>query len=158
MNTSINAIASGTADSATLNVVLSTIDEYDELEYYYQDLLYHLTLSDYLPDVDVFFTVKPLTDMAEIRDPIYSNSNIVLSKGEAELNLHTYTVLGKDLLLATHIPEIEPGDFIGYVSKIRNSHKKSQVLSFTISGSQEDIGTASLINDIQIAEYRELFK
>lgn len=151
----INAVSYGVADSS-LNVVLTPVDEYDTVELYYQDLPYHLSLSVILGDeydegITRYFKVKPLTDISEIRHPIYNNSNIVLMRGEAELNLHTYCRLNKELVLGVHLPTVEAGDIISYQSTRRNKTEKSQILSQTISGD-----TDSIITKVQVATYTEL--
>lgn len=153
----VNPVATGEADEYTLDVVLSYVDEYEgDVAFYYSDLLVHLYLSEIISGTRQF-KVNPLTDIAELRHPIYNNSNIIISKGEAELNLHTYMVLKKGLVLGTHLPELEPGDVISLTSTRRGTtEKKSQVLSETISGSISGSGEASLVNTIQIADYKEL--
>ena len=152
-----NAVASGTADSDTFTVLLTDSDEYDEttLELYYQDYPFHFSLSENNTGVRKF-KVKPLTDLSEIRHPIYNNSNIALSRGEAELNLHTYAVLGREIVLGTHLPELEVGDAVELTSVRRNKTEISQVLSQTISGEVSDNGESSLITSIQVANYLEL--
>jgi hypothetical protein len=159
MLASENPVAYGEADPITYEVVLSYIDEYDgtTMEFYYQDFSYHLVLSDELASVHQF-RVRPFTDLEELRHPIYNNSNIVLSRGEAELNLHTFTVLGRELVLGEHIPEMEPGEVVDLTSTRRNVAQKSQILSQTIEGSVGDDGTASLTNTIRIANYTELYR
>lgn len=156
-----NPIALGTADSTTLEVVLTTLDEYDEydelLGFYYQDMAIHLRLSVSLA-IAHYFKIKPFTDLYEIRHPIYNNTSIVLSRGEAELNLHTYSITGKELVLGTHIPTIEAGDVVNYTSTRRNTSIKSQVLSQTISGEVSDNGECSLVNTLQVANYTELYR
>jgi hypothetical protein len=152
-----NAVAYGVADSSR-NVVLYPVDEYDTLELYYEDLPYHLSLSTILGDeydegITRYFKVKPLTDISEIRHPIYNNSNIVLMRGEAELNLHTYCRLNKELVLGVHLPTAEAGDIISYQSARRNKTEKSQILSQTISGD-----TDSIITKISVATYTELVR
>ena len=153
----VNPVATGIADSTTLEVVLSYIDEYDDLEFYYQDYSYHLVLSANVTS-DRKFCIKPFTDLGEIRHPIYNNSNIVLSRGEAELNMHTFTVLDRELVLGTHIPEMEIGEVVDFTSVRRNITEKSQILSQTIAGQVSDNGDASLINTIRVANYMELYR
>lgn len=157
MTNGINAVAYGVADSDR-NVVLYPIDEYDTIELYYQDLPYHLSLSAILGDeydegITRYFKVKPLTDISEIRHPIYNNTNIVLMRGEAELNLHTYCRLNKELVLGVHLPTVEAGDVINYQSTRRNKTEKSQILAQTISGD-----TDSIVTKISVATYTELVR
>jgi hypothetical protein len=157
MTNSANPIAIGSADSIN-QVYLTYVDEYEgDVELYYQDFLFHLSLSSTSGSGRI--KVKPLTDMSEIRHPIYNNSNIVLSKGEAELNLHTNVVIKRELVLGTHIPELENGEVVNFTSNRRGSiGEKSQVLSQTISGSVSEDGAASLINTIQVANYMGLYR
>ena len=157
MTEGINAVAYGVADSDR-NVVLYPVDEYDSIELYYQDLPYHLSLSAILGDeydegITRYFKVKPLTDISEIRHPIYNNTNIVLMRGEAELNLHTYCRLNKELVLGVHLPTAEVGDTVSYQSARRNKTEKSQILSQTISGD-----TDSIVTKISVATYTELVR
>ncbi len=155
MEANVNPVAEGTAND-DLEVYLSYVDEYEgDVTLYYQDVTYHLTLSGTVAGVR-YFKVKPLTDLSEIRDPIYNNSNIVLSRGEAELNIHTYTILGKDITLATHIPEMEVGEKIKFTSVRRKKTKIGQILSHTIEGTLGRDGETSLINTVKTAEYMEL--
>jgi len=153
LNTGTNAVATGIIDYDTLTVIL--YDGTTALPFYYTDYPYHFTISEY-PIENVQFKINPLTDISEIRHPIYNNSNIVLSKGEAELNLHTYSVLKKELVLGTHLPELEIGDTVEFISTRRASTNNSQVLSQTISGEVSDNGKSSLITTIRIANYLEL--
>jgi hypothetical protein len=155
----LNAIAVGTADADSLETVLTYVDEYEgDFEFYYQDVAFHVSLSEVIAG-DRYFKIKPLTDLAEIRHPIYNNSTIILMRGQAELNLHTYTILGRELLLGSHIPEMEPGDVVDLTSTRRNvTSEKSQILGQTITGSISEDGTASLINSIKVANYTELYR
>jgi len=151
-----NPEAYGFVDADTLQVVLTSYDEYETMEYYYDDFECHLSLSE-IPSGTRLFKVKPLTDMSEIRHAIYNNTNITISRGEAELNLHTYSVNGRELVLGTHIPTLECGDNVDLTSTRRNkTAEKSQVLSQTISGSVEDSGETFLITTINVATYTEL--
>jgi len=153
-----NPIASGLVDATTLEVVLEYVDEYNVMEYYYDDWLCHLTLSA-IPTGTRLFKVKPLTDMSEIRHAIYNNSNITISRGQAELDLHTYSTNGREVVLGTHIPELECGDVVDLTSTRRNkTAEKSQVLSQTISGSVGDSGETFLLNTLSVATYTELFR
>jgi hypothetical protein len=158
MEGEINPIAEGEADEDSLQVFLSYIDEYEgDVDFYYQDIPFHLSLSNLYSNGT--FQIKPLTDLSEIRHPIYNNSNIVLSRGEAELNLHTNVVKKRELILGVHLPEIESGDSIRLTSARRDIvQENSQILEQTISGSVSDDGTASLINTINVANYMELFR
>jgi hypothetical protein len=155
----LNAIAVGTADADSLETVLTYVDEYEgDFEFYYQDVAYHMSLSEVIAG-DRYFKIKPLTDLAEIRHPIYNNSTIILMRGQAELNLHTYTILGRELLLGVHVPEMESGDVVDLTSTRRNvTSEKSQILGQTITGSISEDGTASLINSIKVANYTELYR
>lgn len=153
-----NAIAVGIADSS-LNVLLEYVDEYEgDVEFYYPDVAFHLTLSEIPDEYDVrWFKIKPLTDLSEIRDPIYNNSNIAIMRGEAELALHTFAVLGRSILLGTHIPELEVGDVANLTSVRRGvTDEKSQILSQTISGTVSEGGETSLVTSISVANYVEL--
>jgi hypothetical protein len=155
-----NPVATGVADSDTLEVILTYVpsDEYETAEtvgYYYEDLSCHVSLSVYKGG-SRFFKVKPLTDLSEIRHPIYNNSNIAISKGQAELDLHTYTVLGKELSLAVHVPTMEPGEIVKHTSTRRNNEIISQILSLTITGRTDTSGESSLVNEIAVANYTEL--
>jgi hypothetical protein len=160
MEQGTNPVAYGYVDD-NLHVVLVPADEYDQevVSLYYQDLLYHLALSNVLDldeydEYDVatrYFKVKPVTDLSEIRHPIYNNSNIVLMRGEAELNLHTFCRLSKELVLGVHLPSLESGNIVSYASARRNKTEKSQVLSQTIAGNPD-----SIITTIQVATYMEL--
>jgi hypothetical protein len=150
-----NLVAYGVAD-ANLKVILA-VDEYEDVGYYYSDLEYHLKLSELIAG-DRFFKIKPFTDLDEIRDPIYNNSTLVVSRGEAELNLHSFATLSKEITLGCHLPEIEVGDIVTYTSTRRNKTQKSQVLAQTISGNVADNGEASLITILRTASYLELFR
>jgi len=153
-----NAIAVGTADADSLETVLTYVVDEEDVELYYQDVAYHVSLSEVIAG-HRYFKIKPLTDLAEIRHPIYNNSTIILMRGQAELNLHTYTILGRDLVLGSHIPEMESGDVVDLTSVRRGvTSEKSQILSQTISGSVSEDGTASLVNSIKVANYMELFR
>jgi hypothetical protein len=157
MTNNTNAVAYGTVDSSTLTAILYTAeDETIPLEFYYQDYPYHLSVSEIINSGTRMFKVKPLTDLSEIRHPIYNNSNIALSRGEAELNLHTYAKLGREIVLGIHLPELEVGDAVELTSVRRNKTEISQVLSQTISGEVSDGGETSLITSIQVANYLEL--
>jgi len=154
-----NAIAVGTADADSLATVLTYVDEYEgDVEFYYQDVPYHVSLSEVIAG-DRYFKIKPLTDLAEIRHPIYNNSSVILMRGQAELNLHTYTILGREVVLATHVPEMEVGECVDLTSTRRNvTSEKSQILSQNISGSVGENGEASLVNSICVANYTELYR
>jgi len=156
MEEGINAIATGEADE-DLNVYLISTDEYDTLSFYYLDYPYHLSIEA-LVNGSRFFKILPLTDMSEIRHPIYNNSNIALSRGEAELDLHTYAEVKRDLVLGVHLPTIEIGDIIQYESVRRASTILSQVLSQSLSGVIDNNGQASLINTIKTSTYTELVR
>ena len=153
-----NPVASGTIDSQTLTVVFTPTDPYDILDFYYQDHLFHFSVSEIISGIRTF-KIKPLTDMSEIRHAIYNNSNITISKGEAELNLHTFAVLGQEFVLGVHLPELETGDTVSFTNTRRNKiTERSQVLSQTITGTVSDNGESSLINTIKVATYVELFR
>jgi len=154
-----NAIAVGTADASTLETILTYVDEYEgDVEFYYQDVAYHVSLSEVIAG-DRYFKIKPFTDLTEIRHPIYNNSSVILMRGQAELNLHTYTVLGREVILGSHIPEMEVGECVDLASTRRNvTSEKSQILSQTISGSVSENGEASLVNSIRVANYTELYR
>jgi hypothetical protein len=151
-----NIVAKGTADS-NLQVVLLYQTDDSAMGYYYQDMEYHLSLSE-LPTSERTFKVKFLTDLSEINDPIYTNSNIVKSRGESELNLHTHLTINKELTLATHLPEIECGDIISFSSTRRGFEVKEQVMSNTIESSLSDDGETYLINVIKTATYKEIIR
>ncbi|MFA5394412.1 MAG: hypothetical protein WC346_00150 [Methanogenium sp.] len=158
-----NPIATGTADALSFETILYYLDEEDEyadteMEHYYEDLDFHLVLSANITSGKRYFCMKPFSDIEEIQHQIYNNSNITLSRGEAELNLHTYTVLPRELELGVHIPEMDIGDVVDFTSTRRNVSQKSQILSQTISGEMNDNGEASLINTITVANYMELFR
>jgi hypothetical protein len=157
-----NLVATGVVDPDTLSGVLYKTDEYGEpsdvpMDFYYKDWKFHFTLSAILPDVR-HFRLKPFSDIEEIQHPVYNNSNISLSRGQAEVNLHTYTVLPRDLELAIHVPEMDIGDVVDFTSTRRNKSQKSQILTQTISGAINDNGEASLTNKITVANYMELFR
>ena len=151
-----NAIAVGTAD-VSLQVLLAYVDEYEGgVEFYYPDVAFHLSLSETIAGVRKF-KIKPLTDLSEIRDPIYNNSNIAIMRGEAELALHTFAVLGRGLLLGVHVPELEAGDVANLTSIRRGvTDEKSQILSQTITGTVSEGGETSLVTSISVANYVEL--
>jgi hypothetical protein len=154
-----NPVAAGIANSTDLTVVLAYVDlDLGTMEYYYQDFAYHLALSENIASVHNF-CIKPFTDLSEIRHPIYNNSNIVLSRGEAELNVSTFTVLSRELVLGTHLPEMEVGDVVDLTSVRRSkTAEKSQILSQTITGEVSDGGESSLVNTIRVANYMELYR
>lgn len=149
-------------DTKVINGTEDVIDEYEPtdetLEFYYQDLPYHLSLSDILEGdeydyITRCFKINPLTDLSEIRDPIYNNSNLVIMRGEAELNLHTNCCLNKEIVLATHLPTLELGEIVSYQSDRRSYTEKSQVLGHTINGNPD-----ALITTIRTATYLELVR
>lgn len=153
-----NRIAIATIGSDLIGVFVYD-DEYDTeiVPFYYQDVPYHFTVSETVAAFR-YYSIKPYTDLDEIRHPIYNNSNIVMSRGEAELNLHTYTVLNRELVLGTHIPTMEVGEVVTFESVRRNMEEMSQILSMSINGELNKDGTASLTNTIQVANYRELLR
>jgi len=153
-----NAVASGTVNSETFQVVLT--DSLDvEMDYYYDDYSVHLTVTGILYGPVVrYFKIKPLTDISEINHSIYNNSLITLSRGEAELDLHTYAILGRELVLGIHVPELECGNIVELDSTRRNKIENSQVLSQTIVGTQSDDGESSLITTINVVNYVELLR
>lgn len=152
-----NPVAIGTAN-ADLLVILTYVSPETVMDYYYTDLVYHLSLS-VLPSGTRKFKVKPLTDLSEIRHAIYNNSNITISRGQAELNLHTYAIKGREIVLGTHLPTLECGDNVDLTSTRRNkTAEKSQVLSQTIAGEVSDGGETSLVTTINVANYVELFR
>jgi hypothetical protein len=156
LNAGTNLVASGTVDSETLEVVLSDSLLVD-MEFYYEDYTAHLTVSSILSGTSTrSFKLKPLTDISEIDHAVYNNSNISISRGEAELDLHTYAILGREITLATHLPELECGEIVELNSTRRNKLEKSQVLSMTISGSASEDGTSELTTSINVANYLEL--
>ena len=151
-----NITASGIVDADTLEVVLSDSLSVD-MEFYYEDYTAHLTVSKLLTGTATrSFKLKPLTDISEIDHAIYNNSNISISRGEAELDLHTYAILRREIALGSHLPELECGEFVELNSVRRNKLEKSQVLSMTIAGSASDDGTSELITTINVANYLEL--
>jgi hypothetical protein len=151
-----NLYASGIVDSDTFEVILSN-ESFVELAYYYEDYPAHLTVSKLLTGTAYrTFKLRPLTDISEIDHAVYNNSNITISRGQAELDLHTYGILGRSIDLATHLPELECGDVVELNSTRRNKLENSQVLSMTISGSQSDGGTSELTTSIEVANYLEL--
>jgi len=153
-----NPVASGEVN-ADLQVVCTKATGGD-MGYYYQDLPYHFSLSEDIASAGYRrFKIRPLTDISEIRHPIYKNTTIILTKGIAEVNLQTYAILGRELVLGSHLPEIEPGDVICLTSSRRDvSVEKSQVLSETINGSVDSNGQASLITAIRTTKYTELYR
>lgn len=152
----INVVASGTADPDTLKTVLFYASTLEAMNYYYQDWESHLTLSAYVTTGKHYFKLKPMTDLSEIRHPIYNNASIVEMRGEAELNLHTYAVLKRELTLGTHIPEMEVGEIVYHSSTRRGLSRTSQILAQTISGASEGDGSCYLLNTITVANYMEL--
>lgn len=151
-----NIVASGIVDADTLEVVLSDSLSVD-MEFYYEDYAAHLTVSKILTGTSTrSFKLKPLTDISEIDHSVYNNSNISISRGEAELDLHTYAILGREIVLGTHLPELECGEIVELNSTRRNKLEMSQVLSMTISGSASDDGTNELTTSINVANYLEL--
>lgn len=151
-----NVVATGTADSATLRAVLAYASSGEELDYYYQDVAYHLTLSAYSSIGKHYFKLKPMTDLSEIRHPIYNNPSLVEMRGEAELDLHTYAVLKREVTLGVHFPEMEPGEIIYDSSTRRGKSRTAQILSHTINGSIDSDGSAYLVNTVRLANYMEL--
>lgn len=123
---------------------------------YYSDLDYHLLADGYDGDSQKVFKIKQFTDLDEIRDPIYSNANLITSRGTAELEHHTNAIINIRLPLGDHKTSLEIGSVVRFNSTRRGQIKTAQVMSHTIAGEVDENGTAKLNSEIVAAEYLEL--
>lgn len=112
---------------------------------------WHLMVSGQSGDTAKIFKVKQFVDMDEIAHPIYRNSSLVGARAAAEINAHTHAQIIRDIVMGTHMPEIEPGQIGRLVSTRRGLDDMGQVHEHRIVGTPD-----SLVSEIELRKYLEL--
>lgn len=155
MESQINVVATGVADAD--GYVILDQDEYDadveEIRTFYDGIDYHFQISG---NGSTNLQISPFSDLDEIRHPIYYNPLLPRYRGEAELNIHTYSIIRRSLTLATHIPTLDVGDIAQIVSVRRGETSTHQVLEVNIQATVDDGGGRSLISSVAVANYTEI--
>ncbi|MBA7630056.1 hypothetical protein ES703_37564 [subsurface metagenome] len=116
-----------------------------------EDYSWHLTVTGQSDDDTKIFKVKEFVEMDEISHSIYRNSELIAARATAEINAHTHAAIVRNISLATHLPDAEPGDIAGLDSTRRGVDDLSQVYEHQIVGTPD-----SLISEIETRKYLEL--
>jgi hypothetical protein len=90
-------------------------------------------------------------ELEEISHSIYRDSILIAARAEAEINAHTHAAIIRDIILGTHLPEIEVGQTAGLFSDRREVDDLSQIHEHRIMGTPD-----SLISEVEIRKYMEI--
>lgn len=103
-------VAFGSAKQITLTIVADAISKFQE------DLDWHLIVSGTDGSSPAVLVVGKFTDLPEIKDPLYVNPNLVVSRATAEVNLHTHSTYELTIELGAHFPTLNVGDVVRFDS------------------------------------------
>ncbi len=112
---------------------------------------WHLRVDGENGDPVKVYKVKRFVEIDEISHSIYRNSILIAARAEAEINTHTHAAIIRDIVLGTHLPEIDVGQIAGLVSDRRGVDDLSQIHEHRIIGTHN-----SLISEIETRKYMEL--
>lgn len=112
---------------------------------------WHLAVRGEEGDPVTIFRVREFVEMDEISHSIYRNSALITARATAEINAHTHAAIIRNIILGTHLPEIEVGDIAGLDSARRGVDDLSQIHEHQIIGTPD-----SLVSEIEIRKYLEL--
>jgi hypothetical protein len=112
---------------------------------------WHLQVNGENGDPAKIFKVKRFVELEEISHSIYRDSILIAARAEAEINAHTHAAIIRDIILGTHLPEIEVGQTAGLFSDRREVDDLSQIHEHRIMGTPD-----SLISEVEIRKYMEI--
>lgn len=131
------------AYGSDVEVALEPNTDVSDVELFQTDLDWHLRVSGQNGDSIVVYKVGVFTDLPEIRDPIYANEDLILSRATAEINEHTHMKFPRTLGIPDHLESVSVGDVIQLTSTRRNKTEKSQVMS-------KEIGYSVTSNEVSL--------
>lgn len=112
---------------------------------------WHLVVAGESGDSAKIFKVKEFVEMEEISHPIYRNGELITARATAEINAHTHAVIVRNIVLGTHLPEIEAGQIVGLDSDRLSIDDLSQIHEHQIIGTPD-----SLVSEVETQKYLEL--
>jgi hypothetical protein len=132
-NRQANGVSSGygTAKSITLSPDVGASVPVSRFQIVYS---WHLLATGYSGNSVKIFQLKPFVDLAEISHPLYRNEAIIPLRAAAEINAHTHASIKRDVDLASHLPELEPGDIMEIDSDRLGAAPLGQVIEHRIAG------------------------
>jgi hypothetical protein len=95
---------------------------------------WHLLATGFSGNTAKIFQLKPFVDLPEISDPLYRNESLIPLRAAAEINAHTHATISRDVDLASHLPELEPGDIVALDSDRLGDVIMGQVTEHRITG------------------------
>jgi hypothetical protein len=150
--TNLQASGSSSGYGSDLDVTLTNApDATNPVSLFIDAYAWHLQVNGENGDPVKIFKVKRFVELEEISHSIYRNSILIAARAEAEINAHTHAAIIRDIILGTHLPEIEVGQTAGLVSDRRGVDDLSQIHEHRITGTPD-----SLISEVEIRKYMEL--
>jgi len=150
--TNAQAIGVSSAYGASLEITLNNASEATTpVSLFRDDYGWHLIVSGASGDSDKIFKIKEFVDLDEISHAIYRNGALIEARASAEIDAHTHAAIIRDIMLATHLPTLEPGDIINLDSDRRDLDDMGQVFEHTITGTVN-----SLTDTIEMRKFLEL--
>jgi hypothetical protein len=103
---------------------------------------WHVLVSGLSGYVAKIFQLKPFVDLPEISDPLYRNEVLIPLLAAAEINAHTHAKIERSVDLASHLPELEPGDIVEIDSYRLGGAPLGQVTEHGITGELDKLTSA----------------
>lgn len=148
----INRVAYGYFDFGYAVEVELTNDTADpEIEIFNDYLDYHIKVTLYDGDPTKIFREGPLTDLTEVSDPLLISSQAILDRARREIDEHTHTKIIRDVSLATHLPQRDPGDVIRLRDPMRGLDQLVRIEDITTMGTKD-----SLLDAIRTVEFKDV--
>jgi len=149
-----NLQASGESDGYGTNLEVELTNEAGAttpVTLFVDDYDWHLLASGENADPAKIFKLREFVEMEEISHAIYRNSALITARATAEINGHTHAAIVRNIVMGTHLPEVEVGRIMGLDSVRRGVDDLSQIHEHRIIGAPD-----SLISEIETRKYLEL--
>lgn len=112
---------------------------------------WHLRVDGENGDPVKVYQVKRFVEIDEISHSIYRNSILIAARAAAEINAHTHAEIIRDIVLGTHLPEIDVGQIARLASDRRGVDDLGQIYEHRIIGTPN-----SLISEVETRKYIEI--
>lgn len=149
-----NLQASGESDGYGTNLEVELTNEAGAttpVTLFVDDYDWHLLASGENADPAKIFKLREFVEMEEISHAIYRNSALITARATAEINGHTHAAIVRNIVMGTHLPEVEVGRIMGLDSVRRGVDDLSQIHEHRIIGAPD-----SLVSEIETRKYLEL--
>jgi hypothetical protein len=147
--------SAGVSPGSDVPVVLTPVGVH-ELNFFQEELEWHLSVSGAAIDPATVVKVAQFTDLPEIRDSIFVNEDLVQIRARAEIDNHTHARLPRDIAVETHYPSLRCGQIVEFTSIRRGKTQKSQLVARTISFEQTSDGEVYLGESLTLMNHLAL--